>query len=512
MPLVPRELEITYGGFVVGGATERIIDGHTRVEDGFILASYEFSFIVYDTTEAGFTSKCTAVEVAFRKPRQDLVVKQGSATLLSLKQSDNTGLDADPIIQKGEHKVDTGRSRRYTVRINFGRPANNVDTEHLRFSTVNVAYNEARRKTVTMSGTWTATPTTGAAYDTFLANIATWAAAQLTLVDAAADWEEQGRPRVEFNSTNKILEFTLVYQQLLYPDAGKSSSVPDDPQLVNQIFRLNWITTGPGDSPGTGVDFGQSGGGFSTGSGGADTGVMTGGSPNQQGGASTARLGRVALHWEASVDSTLTIDLVSKYNGTIRPWLITEAAKVMAAGYGPLVLVNESFDPDRTDNRIAVDLEFWCVGPANIIEQRITTKESKPSYGWVLVARWDGKPLSKYRYQGPAQQLRVVTETRRVYRVTPDVLGKEPSPMSNSVPVSRDSDQTPVMIGLPGNQFQATDVNIYTVLEFYDSGGGSTSPPPTSSQGGGGDGSVATSSPGTNFFGPNAGVVTSQLP
>lgn len=511
MPAVTRDLKVSYGGFEIGGNTDRLIDSYTRLEDGYALASFEVSFIITAASDAAFASACAAAEAAFRKPRQDLIVTQGASTLKSLKQSDNTGLDCDPKILKQESLADTGRSRRYTVRFDFGRPADNVDSDGLRSSTTLVQYSESRRRRVTVAGVWTAIPPTGTALAQYLAEIDAWALTQLQVIDPNAQvtnfWELVDEPRVEYNTTNKVMEFSRTYQEKVYPDAGQNTTTMDDADLVNQQFKVGWVAEGNNDSPGQGVDHaaGAPGSSFSTGSGGVNTGVQVPNPSSTVATSSTTRMGRVLATYDAGVNKDRTIDLKSKYANVIRAWMITEAAKVFASGYGPMCLMNEHPEYDRDNNRIHVEMEFFVLGPAHIIEQKITTRESTPSYGWVLAPRWNGNPMSKYKYRGPMQKLRIISETRTVAGApNGSDLGREPVDTGSSVPVSRDVDQTKRTMGVPGNQFDVTDIVIVTTIELYDGGSSPAAPPGPAS----GPAPVATPSPGTNFFPPSAQVVT----
>lgn len=513
MPAVPRDLQIVYNGFTIGGSTDRLIDSYTRLMDGYEEASFEVSFIVTASSDAAFASACSAAETAFRVPRADLVVTQGGQTLKSLKQSDNTGLDCDVKIVKQEHLVDTGRSRRYTVRFEFGRPADNVGTNGLRESSTLVQYGPQRRRRVTVAGVWTAVPPSGTSLANYIAGIDAFAVSQLLVVEPGTGvsifWEIVDEPRVEFNSTNKIMEFSRTYQEKIYPDAGKSAAAPDDADLVDQVFEAAWVAEGNNDSPGSGVDHS---GGQGTGQSGwaGPQGNTTGGTsdvtqvmqptntPTANGGASTARLGRVVCVYDAAVDKTRTTDLVGKYNSVIRGWMISEAQKVVAAGYGTMALMHESPSFDRDNNHIHAEMEFWVQGPAHTVEQKITTRDSTPTYGWVLVAKWDGDPMSKYKYRGVMQKLRIVSETRTVLgAATAQDRGKEPESTNNSIPVSRDVDETKRTLGLPGNQFDVTDIVITTIIEFYNGGSGAATGSPAANPG---PGAVATPTPGTNYF------------
>lgn len=513
MPAVPRDLSVTYGSFTVGGSTSVLLDSWTRVEDNFVEAAYELSFIVTGSTDALFATACANAEAAFRIPRQDLVVTQAGSTLKSLKQSDNSGLDCDPKIMKQESIADTGRSRRYTVRLDFGRPADNVSTNGLRMSTTLRQTSASFRRRVTVAGVYTAIPTSGTAFSQFLANIDALCVAQLTVIDpntgTSIFWEEVEEPRAEYNTTNKVLEFSRTYQEKVYPDAGQSTSTMDDPQIVDQIFDVAWVAEGCNDSPGTGIDFasqsgssGPSTSGNSPYSGTTSPTVVNINPPQNNPGqfsGSTARLGKVIAVYDASINKNLTTDLVTKYNSVIRNWMISEAQKVIASGWSNPVLMQETPNYDRDNNRIHVEMEFWCQGPSHTIEQKITTRMSKPTYGWVLVPRWKGNSLSKYRYQGPAQQLKIVTETRTVIgSPSGSDLGTDPGASDTQVPVSRDQDQTIRTLGMPNlGQFRVTDIVTVTILEMYDGSANNSSVPSTgaSQPGNGPSGTIPVNPP-----------------
>ncbi|HBY62153.1 MAG TPA: hypothetical protein DEH78_20225, partial [Solibacterales bacterium] len=156
MPIT-RDLVIVYGSTTVGGSTARQIDGYHIVgPKGYASAAVEFSFITTAASQSALATECNTLEAAFRQPRQNLTITLGGNTILSLSHSGNTGFDASPSIIKAGDPADTGLSRHYTVRIDFGMPADNVSTSFRRDSSVTVEYSAARRRRVTISGTYTA--------------------------------------------------------------------------------------------------------------------------------------------------------------------------------------------------------------------------------------------------------------------------------------------------------------------------------------------------------------------
>ena len=119
-----REIIVTYGAYVISTATGRDLDGKVQVSRNFTTGTATFSFIVYGSTHAAFSASVLAVEAAFRIPHQAFTITQGGQTLVSALHATSTGFDAAPEIVKQEDVGDTGRSRRYTVTIEWGLPAN----------------------------------------------------------------------------------------------------------------------------------------------------------------------------------------------------------------------------------------------------------------------------------------------------------------------------------------------------------------------------------------------------
>ena len=174
--MATREMYITYGAVMVGGiSTEYLLDGWTRhnVRDGKGDSWIEFDCVVTSASSAGFAARCKAIERTFRTPRKDLVIVQNGVELHKAAHSDaDGGFNTEPEIRKIGDVGDSGRSRRYTLRVSYETPADTASTSGLRESTVNVEYDAARIRTIRIAGTFTAVPGTTSARARYDAAIA----------------------------------------------------------------------------------------------------------------------------------------------------------------------------------------------------------------------------------------------------------------------------------------------------------------------------------------------------
>jgi hypothetical protein len=395
-------MTIEYGGFTVGQGTARQIDSYTIVDDGYAVAAFEFVFV---TTSDTLSTEAAACEAAFRKPRQDLVVKDGAATLLSLKQSDDTGFDADPTITKEGHVADTAKSRRYRVRITFGRPADNVGTAGRRESNIDVNYDASNVRTVTITGTWTAVSGTGA-FDGFTNNIVAYFNSVTSGIDNTATWEMIEKPRVERGETDKELDFTVVGKEVIY---NQTVADLDDSDLVDPTITVTKEREAPGDSVagalivagGGGVQFVGAGAGLSR----PTVTVGPGGSSAPQ----TATRGRpyiVNAQYTANVDKAQTKDLDTLWTNKIRPRMIASIKEY--ADTQKVVILSSAPSWGPYENIVMGQIKA-IVYINKILQSRITVEDSV-STGRVLHGVWSGDVYDYYEHQGHATRLRKVTE------------------------------------------------------------------------------------------------------
>lgn len=379
-----RQLSVSYGATTVGGANEANLhlDGPHRVTRSWNHASVEFECVVTGTSEPDFAAKCVALESAFSDPDHALIVAQGAQVLLAYAAAPKDW--CRPTIVKRGDPADSGRSRRYTLRVDVDPAATQFPTPGLREVTVDVAYSPARRRTVTISGVWTAIDGTGsrAAYEAGVEAFATAA-----LGDIGGTYELADEPTTAQDRPDHLLAFRRVYLERLWSEGGAAL---DDPDIVRQSAVFRRRRTAPGDSL-SGTDTGQ--GQPLDDAGGTSTPPAT---------ASVKRPTTVDVTYSVWIDTGVT-DLVAKWDA-IRDWLMGVVASDF--GLGAHALTEESPSLDYDENRISASLVVVGMEGGDTLEQAITVQTSAQE-DQVVVPAWTGDPYSAYAYDGP----RVLTRT-----------------------------------------------------------------------------------------------------
>jgi len=269
-----------------------------------------------------------------------------------------------PTVAKEGDSADTGLSRAYRVRIAYGRPADNVPNDGLRSRSVTINYTPARRRTVTISGTYTAVSGTDARAK-YQASIASLASTVLSAIDNTANFElvdETDGP----NSTNdKVLDFSRTYEEILYSQAGSSNSTT----IVRQSLKIRLRDVAPGDTP------------------------------------EVRRLGVFDATYSAWIDAEQTTDLAGQW-ATIQSWVVTQVQT--ASGVSQLAVVDRSVTYDYDDNRIDATMTFHGVRGDDRIENAVHV-EDDDQRGVQLLPVWTGNPIDRLEFQGPRDYTRRVT-------------------------------------------------------------------------------------------------------
>ena len=405
MAVSTSELTIIYGGVTIGGSTARQITEWTKEEHDYVSGAFEFEFVTTVASDAAFATELNTIRDEFRKPRQDLTVTQNASTILSRSHSANTGLDTNPRIIKDGDPADTGRSRHFRVRIEYELPADNVSTSFRRGSTIVVNYTPSRRRTVTITGIYTANSTDGttAADTQYFAQIATAEDTLLDTVDSVATWERVGQPQVEYFETRKVMHFTRVYREV---NVAQSLSATDDAEIIDPQLIITREQMAPGDSFESGLSYGGGG------QGGSSIPGQTSLQPSSPTPRSVSRPVKrpilVTLTYDCSVDIT-NVSLNTKYTGVIRPFLINQAGRT--EGAGGVCILDEKVDFDRYENRISVVMQ--CIAYTTvIIEQKITYQDISAD-GYVFAPTTSADVFAYYEYPGPAVRQMIVTEERK---------------------------------------------------------------------------------------------------
>lgn len=453
-PAVTRELSVIYGGFTVGGATDRLLDDYHRKVKNYVDVVIEFSFLTTAASEAAFATEVRAIEAAFRKPLQKLEIKQGSATLDTYDPGTtvNTGFNAQPEIIKRNDIGDTGRSRRYEVRITVQLPADLSGQSGRRDSSVEISYSPSRVRTLTITGTYTAL-TTNAALTQYEASIAAYATSVTTALTGT--WELAEEPRVTHDDQNKTVDFEIVYEELIFK---QSQSSLDDSAIVKQGMLIRRRFTSPGDTPSGFRGFPSGGGG------GGGGGIVVGpGGPIGRAKASGGRVRRffiLSCQYEAWIDKDVisgTTELRTKWLDEIRPWILGNIKEIFGPTAGALVSEEPEFDLPQ--NRIRANLEWWGVeSGAGILEFQYTYR-LQAELGKFIAPVWSGDSAAAHVFQGPARAIKSTTERFRLKKGTlsTSMLGENFGDFfetalkengGNWELISKQTDETPLNLGL----------------------------------------------------------------
>jgi len=407
-----RDFSITYGAVTVGTGTARELDGNLEVTRRHEEIEFGFSFVTTATTPALFVTEITTLEEAFRTPNQDLTItmgdKQTNANHYAFAQAAADAFDAQPEISKEGSPHDSALSRRYTVRIVMQLPADRLGTTDgqmgRRESRVVISYVDSRRRTVTISGTWTGVPAGSGdvdARDQYEAQIDTYSDAVLVGIQAPITrWELIEEPQVEIDDTKnvvvgkgKVLRFLRIYRELLFEQPGGTStgSAFDDPDITNQVFRVT--RTREGDA--------------------ADANAI---SPQD----------RVEIFWQGTVNSAKTRDqLVSKWENSIRQFCINSAINLLQIQRPIVRLDAPEFDFDN--NTIVARLNLNGIVSGQLIFGLVEVTDSMKT-GAVVVPITSTGAFDAIAFLGPGERRRTI---RKQFRLLSGFRG---NPMPQDLP------------------------------------------------------------------------------
>lgn len=378
-----RELQINYGPIQVGGpSTEYLLDGYHGIErrDGTGASSIRFDVVVSVASEAALGAACFKLETAFRTPRLDLNVSQSGAALLTISHSTASGgFNTEPSIEKAGQVGDTGRSRRYTCSVEWESPADH--SSGLRESSVNVDYDEARIRTVTIAGTYTAT-SSATARSKYESAIAAHASSTLSALSVSVS-EIVGEPTTEHDYANKVIRFERVYREIIFGQGQNTAN--NSNSIVSQTLTVARREASEDRYPGEDV----------------------------------SALATFDIHYEAWIDKDNSTDLSGEYDN-LRDWLINQLSDLFSAG--SFALVSERPEYDRPRNRIIADLVAQGQVTETKYTRRTVTIEDRIEEPIVFRGAHSGDPLAHYKYQGFTVALRVVTENSQQSGNVPQVV------------------------------------------------------------------------------------------
>lgn len=432
MPGVPREFRVTYGAFVVDAAAGYHPTDRFRLTEEPESVSFSFDFIVIGTDGADLQARTDAAIAAWRTPRQKLRIEFAGG-VREYDPAANTGFDAQPSIAKIGDDWDSGRSRLLRASVTIGRPADYLGLAGRRSSTVAVDHDESRRRTVTISGEYTALGA-NSALQQYSAQIAAYTAGVLSALGGTFELVGES---TEAGETNKTLRFTRRYREILYAQLGNPAAI------VDQQIRISVRREGPGDTT-TGAVAAQ----------------LAGlGAANQY--PVVRRLVTIDVSYTAAVDADVTRDLPA-VAALVLPRLSDEVRRVIAAS--GLALLQSMTTLERDANRFAIAQVYQAALQTGWVEYVRTTRISYET-GITTVAVWDGRPFSRYVYHGPRIATVAISE-RGLFvgqYVTDPRRGPRPDlrldGIRDWVLLRVEDSSAPLLRGLDGIQLQVTEVD-----------------------------------------------------
>lgn len=360
-----REIVITYGSWATNSTTRQITDFQFVSMDRD-RAAVEFTVVLSGAASAAaFASETQAAETAFTTPYQNLTVALGASNLIAVTQSGNTGLDAMPTIIKRGQVGDTGRSRYYRCRVEYGLPASwNATYPGLRDVTVTLDYTPARRLGWTIAGVFTAI-TSNDAKAQYEAQITTLASATASWLSISS-YELVSETGVGVTANRKTTTFARTYREIVFAQA--TAAVVEQSLIVSRDRR--------------GIE-------------------SQGGATPLQGWSAT---------YSAWVDKTVTTDLPGTYS-TIRSLMLQKVQSIL--GSSSVALMSDAPVFDYDENRINASMSGLALNPegSNVIEysEIITTDRKLPVD---FVPAWSGNPLAAFVFTG-VEVLTKTTVSRR---------------------------------------------------------------------------------------------------
>jgi hypothetical protein len=361
-----RELVITYGSWS-SNSTSRQITDWSFVSMDRDRAAVEFTvFLSGAASAAAFVSETQAAETAFSTPYQNLTVALGASNLIAVTQSGSTGLDAMPSIVKRGQVGDTGRSRVYRVRVEYGLPASwNATYPGLRDVTVTLEYTPARRIGWTIAGVFTAITSTDAKaqYEAQIATLASATASWLSI----PSYELVSETGVAVTANRKTTTFARTFRELIFAQA--TAAVVEQSLVVSRDRR---------------------------------------GIESQ--GRATPLQGWTATY-TAWIDADVTTDLPGTY-ATIRSYALEKVRAILGSSAVALMSDSPAFDYD--ENRINATLSGMATDPTggSVIEytKTVTRDDKKPVD---FVPAWSGNPYAAFVFEGVGILTRTTVERKR---------------------------------------------------------------------------------------------------
>jgi len=323
---IANNISIVYNATTIGGSSnDYLLDGPYTITKQHASLQLSFNIQVVSTTVSGLQTLCATLETAMSARDKSLTITMSGSSWIYTFGTSIFNTKAT-LVKSGDRDRDRGATRGYTCTIEGVLPA--ADQDGLLDLSVHIDYTPSRQKTVTLSGSYTATSGANATA-TYAADFDAEATTILTGIDGAATWElvqeETTRDR-----NNHTIAFQRQYLQLL---ANQSIGVLNDTQIRDHRVTFSDVSTFPGDS----LD-------------------------------SVQRLRRIVATYDGSVDIGQTTDLQAVATTKCLPHLVA----AFRTQFQPRVFALEekrmSYDETAKRVSIAVTFVYQGAGGSSVVE------------------------------------------------------------------------------------------------------------------------------------------------
>lgn len=384
-----RTLKITYAGVDFGAGTSRQIDGPMRiVSHNYESLVFEFDFLIAQTTLSAFAAEVAVVEEAIRAPNERLTIVDGATTIRDFDPAQNTGFNSrGEIIKQGEVSADSTRARKYTASIEVFLPASETGKDGRRNVTITISPNEADHLDITIEGEYTALGANGAfaqytaQHDTFIASV-------ISTYGASGTFERTEKEPQPLDDEDKVLKFKTVMKEIVYDQslAGTDHTSIIDPEL--KIKRSKDFTTP--NAPGFPYTLST---GRTTSSGGTSKFIM----------GQVVYQANIKKDFSANSGVARQADMISLFEGTIRPWIVASTKKVL--GLSTVAMILSEPETDLYTGRISVTGTFVAAPIGARVVDYTLEEELQSETGQTLVPVWSGRPYDKEKFPNAARLL-----------------------------------------------------------------------------------------------------------
>jgi len=380
-----RIIGITYAGVILGKdqtVASYTLSGKFTFSETYERATVSFVVLVANPVRADFLTDEAGLVAAFRKPQQDLVIVLDTVTRHTFSHSLNTGFNAVPSISK---VLDSGTANAstYTCTVSVGLPADLAGRAGRQTSTVDLDTDPSGRRTLAISGTYTALPGSGAravydaAIDAYVASV--------TGGLPAGSWNTLTRKSAS-DDQDKTISFRHELAEIIH---AEGLGTFDLLAVKNQELVITRELSGLRDTDKLGTV--------------------------------TPMVG-VRVRYSADIDKDITQDLESLWASFLRPHVIQQAT--IHSGGGAAVIEREEPVFDFPNNRIAAELRLLVGVGSGLVRARVR-RSNRHELGKIIRNVWSGKPFDRNVYEGPQSIVRAETWIYTYLGTGGDPLGSE---------------------------------------------------------------------------------------